>query len=55
MWLHAIGGLLLAARLIHPFGIIHDKPAAPARIAGALGTTLSMVMAIVVIIWQRLA
>lgn len=54
-WLHSVGGLLLVARLVHPWGIKHDNAAAPARIIGAAGTQLSMLIAITLIAWQRLA
>ena len=53
-WMHGLGGLLLAARLIHPFGIRHGVSKAPARIAGALGTMLVIVLASALIAWQRL-
>jgi uncharacterized protein len=54
-WLHSVGGLLLVARLIHPSGIQHDNAAVPARIIGAAGTQLSMLLAIALIAWLRLA
>jgi uncharacterized protein len=53
-WLHVIGAMLLAARLIHPFGIMYDNGAAPARLIGASGTMLSMLLAIGLIAWQHL-
>ena len=53
-WLHTIGGILLVSRLIHPFGIKHDNGAAPARIIGATGTQIAMLMAIGLIGWQHL-
>mgnify|MGYP000533330681 CR=1 FL=1 len=53
MGLHLSGGLLLAARLIHPFGIIHDRSVHPARVIGALGTVISMLIAIGLICWTR--
>lgn len=45
-WLHAIGITLLAARIVHPFGIKHDRAASPMRIIGGSGTQLSMLIAI---------
>jgi uncharacterized membrane protein YecN with MAPEG domain len=52
-WLHAIGGILLISRLIHPFGIKHDNASAPARIIGASGTQIAMLLAVGLIGWQR--
>jgi uncharacterized membrane protein YecN with MAPEG domain len=51
--LHAIGGILLISRLIHPFGIKHDNASAPARIIGASGTQIAMLLAVGLIGWQR--
>ena len=53
-WLHAIGGILLVSRLIHPFGIKHDNGSAPARIIGAAGTQIAMLLAVGLIGWQHL-
>ena len=52
-WLHTIGGVLLVSRLIHPFGIKYDNGAAPARIIGAAGTQIAMLLAIGLIGWQH--
>ena len=52
-WLHAVGGILVVSRLIHPFGIKHDNGSAPARIIGASGTQLAMLLAIGLIGWQH--
>ena len=53
-WLHAIGGILLVARIIHPFGIDHQKPDAPARIIGTVGTQIATLIAVVFLIWNAL-
>jgi uncharacterized membrane protein YecN with MAPEG domain len=53
-WLHAIGGILLVSRLIHPFGIKHDNGSAPARVIGAAGTQIAMLLAVGLIGWQHL-
>ena len=53
-WLHAIGGILLIARLIHPFGIKHDNGSAPARVIGAAGSQIAMLLAVGLIGWQHL-
>jgi uncharacterized membrane protein YecN with MAPEG domain len=52
-WLHAIGGMLLISRLIHPFGIKHDNASAPARIIGATGTQIAILLAVGLIGWQH--
>ena len=52
--LHVSGALLLAARVIHPFGIIHNQAARPARIFGALGTMVAILMSIGLIVWQHI-
>ncbi len=46
LWLHVTGALLVAGRLLHAFGLKHNKPTAFGRIAGA---SLSMLAALVVI------
>ncbi|MFK5977598.1 MAG: MAPEG family protein [Rhizobiaceae bacterium] len=53
-WLHAIGGILLVSRIIHPFGIDHQKPDAPARIIGTVGTQIATLIAVVFLIWSTL-
>ncbi len=54
-WLHASGAILLVSRLVHPFGLDPARPAAPARIAGSLGTKLAMLIAIVAILAREFA
>ncbi|MBL4892507.1 MAG: MAPEG family protein [Rhizobiaceae bacterium] len=53
-WLHAIGGILLVSRIIHPFGIDHQKPDAPARIIGTVGTQIATLIAVVFLVWSAL-
>lgn len=48
-WLHASGLILLASRLIHPFGISASKPDHPLRIVGAVGTKIAMLIPMVAI------
>ena len=50
-WIYAAAAILLAARLIHPFGVRHDQPGNRLRIIGALGTTISMLIAALGILW----
>lgn len=51
-WLHGIGILLLAARLIHVFGINAHQPANPLRIAGTVGTHVCVLGAAVFLLWS---
>jgi uncharacterized membrane protein YecN with MAPEG domain len=34
VWVHITGVLLVAGRVVHPFGLKHDNPVHPLRIAG---------------------
>ena len=52
VWLHSIGGILLVARILHPFGVKADNLALKTRLLGAVGTTVSMVIAIVFLLWS---
>lgn len=51
LWLHAIGGLLLISRILHPFGIKHDNPQEILRGVGSGGTSLSMLISVIFIVW----
>jgi uncharacterized protein len=44
-WLHAIGLLLVAGRILHPLGLKHDQPAAVLRIMGGAATTVATLIA----------
>ena len=50
--IHALGGVLLVARLIHPFGLDPDKHATPIRAASALATTVVIVVASAWVIYR---
>ncbi|MDI3335935.1 MAPEG family protein [Defluviimonas aestuarii] len=45
-WLHGAGVLLVASRLIHPFGLAETKKALPVRIAGIVGTWIATLIPI---------
>jgi uncharacterized protein len=45
IWLHAVGGILAAGRLIHIFGVSYDKADAMPRIIGGGLTTLATLLA----------
>lgn len=49
-WSWASAAILIAARLIHPFGIRHDQPANPLRIVGSVGTSLAMLISAAAIV-----
>ncbi len=53
-WLHALGLVLLVSRIIHPLGINADKMMLWPRIAGAGGTGLVTLAALVTLLWQAL-
>ena len=52
-WLHVLGGILLAARLVHPFGITAVTAMTAARGAGATGTLFVVLAAALTLLWQR--
>lgn len=55
-WLHVAGALLLAGRLMHPFGLKVAQPSHPMRIASntaSLLAMLSMVACLLVTLFQR--
>ena len=53
--LHAIGGLLLLSRLLHPFGLTQDNAAHPLRIFSGILGSLSMLLAIGYIGWGSIS
>lgn len=52
--LHASGLILLAARLIHPFGITVARPDHPLRVLGGVGTSIATLIPAVSLAMQRL-
>ena len=51
-WLHALGSVLLVARIVHPFGIDHEHMMLWQRFVGIIGTFLVAVAAIATVLWQ---
>lgn len=51
-WLHVIGILLLISRIAHLYGLSNEKPTEPFRIAGAVGTHLSVLGAVAYLAWS---
>ena len=45
--LHATGAILLASRLIHPFGMDSARPAHPLRVIGGVGTSIATLIPVV--------
>ena len=52
LWLHAMGIVLIVARLSHLIGLNADNPAAPLRIIGGAGTQFAMLGAAGWLIWS---
>ena len=50
--LHGLGIALVLFRIAHPIGLHHDNMRHPLRTVGALGTTLVILVAAGVAIWQ---
>lgn len=46
LWLHASGALLLAGRLIHPFGLKADNAGHPLRVVGNTASLLATLTAL---------
>lgn len=53
IWLHVLGGTLLAGRLIHPFGISAAWSFRVARFIGSLATLLVTFGAVGTLLWQH--
>ncbi|MBV1868521.1 MAG: MAPEG family protein [Marinosulfonomonas sp.] len=49
-WLHAVGVLLVVGRVAHPLGLSASKMMSPLRIVGSLGTTVAVLISIVLIL-----
>lgn len=54
-WMHVLGVILIAARLIHPFGISVSNPGSPLRIAGAVGTSIVTLGASLYLLWAAIS
>lgn len=54
-WLHVLGGTLLVARIVHPFGIDGTHMMRWQRFVGTVGTFLVALAAIVTVLWQYAA
>jgi uncharacterized membrane protein YecN with MAPEG domain len=54
-WVHTLGGTLLVARLVHPFGIDATNMKRIPRFIGALLTILVALALIVTLLWQHFA
>jgi uncharacterized membrane protein YecN with MAPEG domain len=53
VWLHAMGIVFLAARAAHLAGLSVDKITAPLRLAGGIGTQLTMLGAVTYLLWLQ--
>jgi uncharacterized protein len=52
-WVHVLGGVLLVARLVHPFGITNQTATTIPRGAGATGTLFVIAAAAITLLWQH--
>lgn len=55
MWVHAMGVLLILSRFLHIVGLEVDRPAAPLRIMGGVGTQLAMLGGVFFLLWTFFA
>ncbi len=53
-WVHALGAVLIVARLVHPFGLDAKNLNKWQRIAGTAATLLVIAAAAVTLLWQYL-
>lgn len=53
LWLHAVGIVLILARLAHLLGLNTNNPAAPLRIIGGAGTQLVLLAAAGWLVWSQ--
>ncbi len=53
-WLHAMGLVLVVARILHPFGIDAGKMVMWQRIAGSAATFFVTIAATITVLWQYL-
>ena len=51
-YVHALGAVLLASRIIHPFGLKPDNMGSMPRVIGAGGTALVILASVVTLLWQ---
>jgi uncharacterized membrane protein YecN with MAPEG domain len=51
-WLHVIGALLLISRVAHVYGLSNQNPTEPFRIAGTVGTHLTILGAVAYLAWS---
>jgi uncharacterized protein len=52
VWLHLTGGLLLISRVAHVYGLSNQNPTEPLRIAGTVGTHLTILGAVAYLAWS---
>jgi uncharacterized membrane protein YecN with MAPEG domain len=50
VWVHITGVLLVAGRVLHPFGLKHDTPVHPLRIAGNSANLLATLNVLVCLV-----
>ncbi len=53
-WIHALGGVLVLARIAHPIGMSPEPGPNPFRFVGAVGTLLVLLITSVLVLVQQL-
>ncbi len=51
-WLHALGGAIVLARIIHPLGLSTEQMSSPLRMIGSMMTAAVTVACAGLLIWQ---
>lgn len=54
IWMHALGVILIVARLLHPFGITTASRLNPVRVIGAVGTHVVTLAAALYLLWTAI-
>lgn len=52
--LHAMGAILVVARIAQPFGLHYDQVMHPLRVIGSVGTLMPMVVFGAIALWQAI-
>jgi uncharacterized membrane protein YecN with MAPEG domain len=53
-WIHALGGLLVVARILHPLGLSPEPGVSPMRFIGTVGTLLVLLVASILVLMNQL-
>jgi uncharacterized membrane protein YecN with MAPEG domain len=53
-WLHVLGAVMVASRIIHPFGLSFDRMNTTARMIGAAGSFQALAAVSLTALWQAI-